>query len=173
MQDEGDTRHWLPPVENGRPQVLTTIRKKRGDVVALLGNGGGREYRSLAAPLDFYVANKHITGAQYHAGRKLLRLWVHSVRSPYSQMIYGERDGAGMPEHFPIGMFAVEYRNAILAVRGDNERKVVHAVCCEDISASRCLPYPSKRTAQRLGVQYLVSGLDDLIRHFKDEIKRS
>ena len=147
--------------------VLTRARASRKDVIAVHGERGGLEYRSLDDPLDFYVGTRKINDRQYDAGNRLRSLSEQSAKSPFSQVAYGEERGGTALEYFPIGVFAVEYRNAVGSVRGEKERIVVQRVCCAHVSASRAIPFKSRRTAERKGIRYLISALDDLADHFK------
>jgi hypothetical protein len=164
---DGDSRYHLPPHKDGKPQVLTAHRKRRGDVVAVEGTSGGRQYHSLDAPLEFYVARRVITGKQYRAGKRLHALWAKANASAYVQVRYEDGDGGAKAMSFaPHGFGAVEFREAMQAVSSAEAREVVRKVCCEGIAASRCVSATSVRTAKRRGIALLVEALDALAAHF-------
>ena len=149
---DGDPRYHLPPATNGRPEVLTARRRDRGDVVAVEGDKGGREFRSLDAPLEYYVARQAITGRQYRAGKRLHALWSKGNPSPYVQVRYEDGDGGAKALSFaPHGFGAVEYRDAMLAIDSKEARCVAFAVCCEGWHASQAALGKSERTKRRRG----------------------
>ncbi|MBP3955413.1 hypothetical protein J8F10_08980 [Gemmata sp. G18] len=165
---DGDSRYWLPPVKDGKPEVLTGHRKQRGDVVAVEGTSGGREYRSLDAPLEFYVARQVITGRQYRAGKRLHTLWAKANPSLYVQARYEDSDGGAKALSFaPHGFGAVEYREALQAIFSQDARRVAFAVCCEGTPASHCVKAGSVRSAKRQGIALLHEALEALADHFK------
>jgi hypothetical protein len=165
-----DPSHWL---SNGK-EIIKPERELARNIVRVDGKRGGREYRSLTDPLDFYLHKRQITERQFDAGENLRRLYAKEVQSGYSQSRYEESGTTAFKQHYlPIGIFAVEFGKAMLSIRGESERKVAHAVCCQNVAASRSLEFKSRRTAQRKGFQYLISALDDLADHFKIESKES
>jgi hypothetical protein len=167
IEDIIDKTQWLP---EKAPVVLP---ERRGSVVGVEGERGGKEYRSLARPLETYVAKGQITGAQYRAGLRLNALWEKTSQSPYSQVQYRDQEGGARAMSFvPTGFGAVEYRTAIDAVGGAKARLIVFGVCCEDRFATNCLPTLTRRTAERQGMAYLREGLDALARHFKAQRDR-
>ena len=164
IEDIIDKTQFLP---DGVP-VRTPERKKNRTIVVTEGDRGGREYRSLTSPLEFYVAKAQITGRQYRAGKRLHSLWEKGAKSPYVQVQYRLDDGGAKAHSFvPPGFMAVEYRDALYSVGNDNARLVVFLVCCEGIAASRCLPSLTLRSAERKGMHYLREALDTLADHFK------
>lgn len=164
MTDEIDETRWLPRSE----PILTRARSKARNVVAVQGDNTGYQLHSLACPLDFYVAKQQITGKQYRAGGRLRLLWAKSVQSPYVQARYDNGEGGGATLSFiPLGMFAVEYRDALYIITSPKARAIAHSVCCEDIPASRVLKMTSRRTAERKSMAYLREALDQLAEYFK------
>jgi hypothetical protein len=170
MQDEGDSRYWLPPVKDGKPQVLTRARKIRGDVVTVAGDRGGVERRSLDRPLEFYVAKGHITGRQYRAGKRLHALWESLAKAPYVQVQYREGDGGEKAQSFvPAGFGALIYREALYSITDERTRRIAFLVCCEEHFARECLPGTVRSTAIRQAMTMLRNALDTLAAHFKYE----
>jgi hypothetical protein len=164
---DGDSRYHLPPVRDGKPEVLTGRRKERGDVVAVEGEKGGREFRSLDAPLEYYIARGVITAPQYRAGIRLHALWLQAQPAGHSQVQYEEGDGGGQTLSFvPPGFGAVEYREAMAAISCPDARRVAFAVCCEGYHASETVATGSNRTRRRIGSKLLQDALDDLVGHF-------
>ena len=149
--------------------VFTPERKKNRTIVVTEGERGGREYRSLTAPLEFYVAKAVITGREYRAGKRLHGLWEKGAKSPFVQVQYRLDDGGAKAQSFaPIGFGAVEYREALYAVKNERARRVVFLVCCEGVFAGKTFPDTvSVRTAKRTGVALLREALGVLADHFK------
>ena len=150
--DEGDVRFWLPPDHNGKPQVLTAARKRRGDVITAEGERGGVERRALSMPLEFYVARRYITGDQYEAGLRLHRLFRGSILAGrVASMKYGDAGGGYDPDS--MALMPRDYLRAMAAVGDPKARRTVWLVCCFDEPAGR-------------DMAWLKRGLDDLGRHF-------
>lgn len=159
--DEGDVRFWLPPEHNGKPQVLTKARKKRGDVVAYEGENGGREYRSVVEPLDLYISRRYISGEQYEAGDRLFRLWKGSLlEARYATMKYGDTPGGGFDPEC-VALMPRDYFRAIEAVRGFHPKRIVRRVCLWKDHAG-----------QGQGMSWLLLGLNDLVKHFEAGVKK-
>ena len=171
MQDtDGDSRYWLTPVQDGKPQVLTGQRRLRGDVVRVETDRGGREFRSLAEPLELYVSRQTITGRQYRAGKRLHILWMKAKPALCVQVQYEEGDGGARAMSFvPPGFGAVEYREALFSITDKHARDVVYEVCCMGRHAAQVVEADSKRTARWRGAKLLTEGLDILANHFKYE----
>ena len=153
MHDEEhiDYAAVLPP----RAPVITPERRKARNVVAIEGERGGRQYRSLTSPLDFYLARMHITPCQYQAGDRLRRIFNASIlRERYVRMSYGDVGG----HHDPVdhALAPRDFLRAVAAIRDERERQVVRMVCCEEKCAGKGAP-----------MTRLKGGLDDLVRHFK------
>ena len=131
------------------------------------GRKGGRQYKSIARPiLEYYLATKAITFDQYRAGNKLFSTWKVGHPQAYAQARYNEGSDATVTEFMPIGFLAIEYRAAMNAIRGQNEKEAARMVCVEDLPANRCFRHMSIATAKRRGMLYLRSALDDLCEHF-------
>lgn len=155
QQDEGDMRLWLPPVENGKPEVLTSSRKQRKDVVAIEGEKGGRGYHSLATPLEFCVARRYITGEQYKAGCRVHALWRGSIISArYARMKFGDTASAFDPECIPL--MPRDYFRAMDSISDFLQRSTVRRVCCFEEPAG------SARS-----MELLRDGLTTLVTHFR------
>lgn len=168
QESDGDARYWLPPQENGKPLVLTKARKDRGDVVGVVTDRGGREFRSLAEPLEYYVARETITGRQYRAGKRLHSLWVKANPSLFVQVRYEDTDGGAKALSFaPPGFAAVEYREVLFSIKDRRARDVVYAVCCWGFHACQATDGVSERNARRIGVRLLKEGLDTIADHLK------
>lgn len=157
---------WSVALRRGEP-ILTAARARRKDVVAIGSDRGGVEYRSLADPLDTYVACGNISERQYEAAITLRAVWHRSNRSPFAQSRHGDSGRGGLPECLPVGIWTEEYRKAIGSIRGEREREMAHGVCCEYLAASRIVEFKSRRTAQRRGMIHLKSALDQLAAHFR------
>jgi hypothetical protein len=129
--------------------------ERKGGIIATEGERGGRELRSLAAPLEFYVARRYITGKQYEAGTRLHALWRGSIISArFATMKFGDRKGDYDPES--MALMPRDYFRAMDAVQGFHAKRMVRMVCCfEEIAGGS------------LGMRNLKSGLDDLIKHFR------
>ena len=139
------------------------------DVLIVEGERGGLQVQSFAFPLDFYLRKQFISRAQWHAGVRYHRLWRQGCLSGYVQFQYREGDGGERNMQFvPPGAFALEWRNAQLAIRGVPERRIAYQVCCEGRTLALNPDFTSKRTAQRKGMPLLLIALDDLVRHFDD-----
>ncbi len=132
----------------------------------------GIQFVRLQFPLDYYFRRNQLEHPKeelrgrrrYDAGNKLYGLWYYGVAAGYRLMVYGEK----MPsEEFKnYGLAAHHYRQALESIRGENERKVAYWVCCEGELAGQVKGFKSKRSAQRHGMDYLRSALDDLVSHF-------
>ena len=159
-EGEGDPRHHLPRHENGRPKVLTPARKARGDVVAYEGEGGKRMYRSLAVPLNWYVAHRNIDEAEYEAGQRLHALWRGSIlHARFATMRLGDV-GGGPFEFEGAALIPRDYFRAMDAVRGFHPKRLVRQVCCfEELAGSG-------------GIHWLRSGLADLAGHFHIDVRK-
>jgi hypothetical protein len=152
---DGDSRFHLPPVRDGKPEVLTDLRKKRGDVVAAESDKGGRSYHSLASPLEFCVARRYITGPQYEAGTRLHALWRGSIlHARYAVMRFGDPAGVFDAECLPL--MPRDYFRAMDAIRGFHAQRLVRQVCCFELPPGKGKP-----------IGLLRDGLDDLVRHFR------
>ena len=145
------------------------------DVLIVEGERGGLQVQSFAFPLDFYLRKQFISRAQWHAGVRYHRLWRQGCLSGYVQFQYREGDGGERNMQFvPPGAFALEWRNAQLAIRGVSERRVAYSVCYCGHFLNTCPQFPSLRTARRKGMPLLLTALEDLIAYFIviDEEKR-
>lgn len=152
---DGDSRFHLPPVRDGKPEVLTEARKRRGDVVTVQSDRGGVERRSLFLPMDFYVARGDISGKQYEAGERLYPLWRGSIiAARYVTMRFGDVS-AGVDQE-SLSLKPIDYFRAMDAVRGFHPKRLVRQVCLFGEPAGKCG-----------GMVFLRSGLDDLVRHFR------
>ena len=160
-----DKTQFLP---DGVP-VRTPERKRNRTVVVTEGERGGRQYVSLAEPLEFYVAKRVITGKQYRAGKRLHGLWERGAKSPYVQVQYRLDDGGAKAQSFvPAGFMATAYRDALYAVKNERARRIVFLVCCTGVFAGKTFPETvSARTAKRNGISLLREALDVLADHFK------
>ncbi len=139
------------------------------DVLIVEGERGGMQIQSFAFPLDFYLRKQFISRAQWRAGVRYHRLWKQGCLAGYVQFQYREGDGGERKTQFvPPGAFALEWRNAQLAIRGVPERRIAYQVCCEGITLALNKDFPSTRTAQRKGMPLLLAALEDLIAHFRD-----
>lgn len=156
QQDEGDPRYHLPPVENGKPQVLTNARKARKDVVAVESEKGGRGYQSLASPLEFYVARGYISGEQYRAGTRLHGLWRGSIfAARYATMKYATEPAKGFDPEL-IALMPRDYMRALDSITKCMPRIIVRRVCCFEETAGSGKP-----------MELLRDGLDMLVKHFR------
>ena len=165
MQDtdtDGDPQYHRP-----KHDIITPERKAARNVIAIAGENRGKQYRSLTAPLDYYVLKRFINERQYDAGGKLHVTWTKTAKSPFVQARYGDEGSGGKASYLPIGIFATEYREALASIRGEKERAVAYGVCCEELWASKATAFSSQRTAERKSMRYLVSALDDLADHFR------
>lgn len=127
------------------------------------GDRGGAQYKIRPSkgfwPLDFYLDCRLITKKQRRAGNRYYALWMasshahHHVQSRYQEFA----TAAGNPADRFSAKFimALEYRDAMLAIEGVLPKYFVRLVCCDGTKAGRG------------NMEYLKSGLDDLIRHFK------
>lgn len=117
---------------------------------------GGREARSYGRPLAFYFRKGIITGPQFEAGEMLHKVWYFGCASAHVQMRYGEDHSTGGERFYtPPGFLAVQYRNAMLAIRGVAERRTAYKACCDEEYVGRGNP-----------ILLLRSALDDLDKHF-------
>ena len=154
-ENDGDRTLWLPPVLDGKPQVLTAARQKRGDVVRVAGERGGVERRSIAEPLEWYVARRHITGDQYKAGTRLYALWKGSILGDrYATMRFGDVTGDFDPES--MALMPRDYCRAMDAVHGFHRQRAVRLVCLWGEFAGT----PAMMT-------YLREGLTEITEHFR------
>jgi len=151
----------------GDPKKYRTVTIRR-DVLIEEGKNGGVQYVAKNMPLDLYLKRCQITVKQHRAGEKLHALWRRGYHAPFAQHNYSERNGGeARTEFLPPGFLATEYREAINAIDGDLERSIAFNVCCIGYPASQAAIYASVRTAERNGIAYLRSALEDLIEHFK------
>lgn len=152
---DGDARYHLPPVRDGKPEVLTVRRQERGDVVAVQGQRGGVQYRSLTLPMDFYVARGYISGEQYEAGERLYALWRGSiVTARFATMRFGDVSSGYDPE--AIALAPRDYFRAMDAVCGFHRKRIIRQVCLFGEPAGEGRPMITLR-----------EGLDFLVRHFR------
>lgn len=165
MQDDQiDKSQHLPE----REPILTKARSRRKDVIVEEGERGGVQLRSIESPLDYYFFKRQITGKQRRAGMKLRFLWLSCCGSGYRQMQYRESDGGSQTMEFvPPGFGGIEYRAALDAISGNQRKHMTFYVCCEGLMASKAIPFPSKRTAERKSMMLLREALDQLIDHFE------
>ena len=148
-----DRTHWIEWSKDD--PLIKAERRRARNAVAVEGNRGGREYRSLTAPLDAYIARRNITAEQYRAGRRIHAIWRNSIlRERYVRMNYGE-PGSGF-DMDSIALAPRDYLNAMEAVQGELQKRIVRWVCCEE-----------RFCGIRGGMAALQSGLDDLVRHFQ------
>lgn len=151
MTSKIDESQWLPP----RDTVITTARKRNKSARRIAGEKGGIEFRSVAIPLEFYLARGHITEKQYRAGCRVHSLWRGSLLvARYSRMRFGDVASDMDPES--MALIPRDYFRAMEAVSGFLERSTVRRVCCFDEVAG------SGRA-----MDLLRHGLDDLVRHFR------
>lgn len=137
---------------------------ERGYIVSEEGKRGGLQYRALGDPLEVYLRDEKLTKVQFLAGRKLYRLWYGSARKHRTMRFSDERSSGLGGSAFFLG---AEYREAIEAIRGHNERTAAYAVCVEGMPVSDIPCFSSRRSARRHGFLLLRSALDDLAAHFK------
>lgn len=135
------------------------FKKGRDDVKIISGERGGVEFRtkvrSVNDPLQWYSKNGFITLMQRRAGKKLYSLWYFGFeQGNCSTSRYGEMRG----EKYDRDALQQEYLDARNAIRAHNERHTAFRVCCMGEFAGRM--------GNQSGTEYLVSALDDLIRHF-------
>ncbi len=129
------------------------------------GDRGGKLIRSFAFPLDFLHRRGIISGPEHSAGNKLHQLWYHGFAAQYRLMRYGHTPSSD--DNFEATrLLAIEYVDALRAVRGIREQEVAYEVCCRGTTVSLLPGFSSKPTARREGVPLLRSGLADLVRHF-------
>jgi hypothetical protein len=139
----------------------TPERLSKGDILALEGDRGGLELRSLQFPLDFYFRRGHISGPQYRAGKQLYALWFNSTeRSRYVQWRYTREPTGTQDPDFHCAM-RTAYFAARRSIRGVEEQRVAFSVCCMGDKAGK-----------RGGMLRLRAALDDLASHFREERKK-
>jgi hypothetical protein len=149
--DQIDKTHVI---EWTKDDPLVKPERKRS-IVAIEGHNGGREYRSIQVPLEFYVARRYITGEQYQAGCRLHALWRGSIISArYARMRFGAPASDFDPEN--IALMPRDYFRAMDSVHGFQRKAVVRTVCCFDEVAGE---------GRRM--ELLKQGLDDLVKHFR------
>lgn len=152
-QDESDGDKALQ-LRDGEAVILQA-RKDARNVVAVEGERGGKQYHSLTAPLDFYIARRYITEEQYAAGDRLHQLWRGSIlHARYARMNYGDLASGYEPDI--IALMPRDYFRAMDTVGGFAARRIVRQVCCF-----------GEFLGSRGEMQPLKSGLDDLARHFR------
>jgi hypothetical protein len=151
IETEGDPQYWL----SGK-DVITPERKKAKNAIAVEGERGGRQYRSLISPLDLYIARRYVNEEQFNAGQRVHNLWRASIlHARYARMNYGEIGSGYDPENMALA--PRDYFRAMDSVRDHFDRKIVRSVCCFE-----------EHTGGRKAMVALKSGLDDLVRHFQD-----
>lgn len=132
----------------------TPERMKKGDVRELHGARGGREVRSTAHPLNYYLGRDIITPPQWDAGTRLAELWeLGYARSRFAQGKYGDPTSRGSHQAGYADECRDLYHRAAGAIRDVPTRKLVFEVCCDE-------RYAGKR------IDDLRRGLDALYRHF-------
>lgn len=130
------------------------LPEQRRYIVTEKGEKGGVQHRSVYEPLNHYLASRQITERQHRAGSKLFVLWRSSAfGEQYVTMRFG--DAEQISNAHDRALVAREYFEACAAISGDFERQTTLRVCCGGDFAGR-----------RRRFTALVSGLDDLVRHF-------
>jgi hypothetical protein len=151
IETEGDPQYWL----SSKRLVINAQRKAARNIVMVEGDRGGKEFRSIVYPLDFYVARRHISAEQYKAGDRLRSIFNLSIlRERYVRMNYG--DVGGNSDGFDMALAPRDFLKAMEAIRRDRDKTTVRVVCCEE-----------KNAGKRGGMDSLKAGLDDLVKHFK------
>ena len=133
------------------------IRLDNQDVVVHESAIIGINYVSTVRPLELYVTRAWINQKQYDAGKTFHDVWWFGcMRSPYVQVKYQESTESRWTEKMPLGAYAEEYREAMLAIRGMKERRIAYKVCCE----------PEDFAGQGSNMIRLKNALDDLAKHW-------
>ena len=138
------------------------------DVLVVEGERGGVQVQSFAFPLDFYLRKQYISRQQWRAGVRYHNLWRQGCLTGFVQFQYKEGNGGERKMQFlPNGAFALEWRNAQIAIRDVPHRRIAYQVCCEGITLALNPDFSHKRTAQRRGMPLLLAALDDLVEYFE------
>ena len=109
----------------------TPERLKKPDIGVMAGDRGGREIRSFAHPLDFYLKRDWITRPQRDAGNRYGELWeVGYGRSRYAQSRYGDPLTRGKHEAGRSDDCRDAFDRAADAIRDIPARALAFHVCC-------------------------------------------
>ena len=161
---DGRVSTILPPTSERYAKIIDGEK----DVLKQEGERGGVQFQSFAFPLDFYLRKEYISRKQWKAGNKINYLWENRSASRYIQAQYQERkEGARELTFTPPGAFAIEFRDALSAIKKPSGRRIVRHVCCQGKFLSKDPRSKNPKAAQRIGMPLLLEALDQLVDHFQ------
>jgi hypothetical protein len=133
------------------------IKPERKDIIVIIGDRGGAEYRSQANLLDWYFHANHITFQQHRAGFKFYRLWHFTIlRDRYVKCNYGN-EIKGDTDYEDMAIIPHQFMEAKFSINNPNARIAAIDVCCHNVT-------PGARK-----MRLVREALDNLIAHFKKD----